>query len=195
METEEKKEIPFIYRFICIVTFIGTIAHELSHLLMCYLTRTRIKKYGLVLFKVPRYYKEPAGSVYCDYPKSYAKRFLITIAPLYTLSFLGITSYLLFLKTGSYISVFFLWLGFSISYHALPSTSDCKGINKEFEAITLGDISYPDRKILITIPVVIFIDLFYYAGYKLGNILGYDDYRVIYSLFLFLIALVIGTFW
>ncbi|HIE34051.1 MAG TPA: hypothetical protein EYP86_02795, partial [Candidatus Altiarchaeales archaeon] len=111
-----------VFDILYIITFPGVVFHEFSHYLTCRLLGIRIKE--VKFFKLGHV----LGYVKHDEVKSFAKNFLIIIAPFFGNSLVSILcfSIILFLKPEFWISVFFFWLGMSSAMHAAPSNPDAQ---------------------------------------------------------------------
>ena len=198
-----QNKISLFLKLFYIVTSIGTITHEIAHVLACCITKTEINK--ICLFRVPKNNTDSLGYVDHENVTGYMSFFLVNISPFFVGSFLSIISYiimlyLIFIKSSPYNPYVFLWLGFSFGLFALPSRNEFR----EFDKYALGvlDVYMVGIKLRlcfsnkqdilsllhlsITAPIIIFIELVYSSDYK-----KYTE--LIYSLFLLLIALVICT--
>jgi len=109
----DKNKISTFWRIFYIATSIGVIAHEITHILACFITKTKVKDKGIVLFKIPKYFGDAIGSVNNYGARGHKNRFLVNISPFFVVSFLSVMSYLIFIKFNSY---FFLWLGLSLVF-------------------------------------------------------------------------------
>ena len=110
-----------------LITFPGVVVHEIGHRIFCHLT-------GVPVYDV-RYYKfrgAPSGYVIHGEPPTLGAAFLISFGPLFLntslCSLLTFTAFIptLILKdtSSSAVSVFLMWIGFSIGMHAFPSNHD-----------------------------------------------------------------------
>jgi len=155
---------------IALVTFPGVIVHELAHQFFCRLQ-------GVAIFKTC-YFRigNPAGYVTHEIPKSAHQAVLIGLGPFFINTIIGALIALpaalpvIRFGSGDFLDCFLIWLGVSISMHAIPSIGDAKSME---QAVSSNEIHILLK--IITIPIALLIrlvavgrffwlDLFYAAG-------------------------------
>lgn len=110
------------------ITFPGVIVHELGHKLACHLCGVRIREVCYFRFG------NPAGFVVHDPPPSVWGHLLISIAPVFGNTLLGLAIGLAAVSTASppgeqnWLSLILGWIAVSIAMHAFPSTGDAKAV-------------------------------------------------------------------
>ncbi len=140
---------------VTIATFPGVIVHEMAHLLVCFLTRTRVLRFRL--FRLGN----PAGYVVHEKPRGAWKTILIGTGPFFVntaAGFLLALSASLFRhgagNTALAMRVVLLWLAVSVAMHAFPSTGDARAIWH-----TVRDRTCPILVKMVAVPVAGFIYL------------------------------------
>lgn len=131
----------FYYTY-SLLTAPGVVMHELSHLFFCVMARVKVWKVRLFRFG------DPAGYVVHDEPRNFIQSFLITFGPLIINSSLAIFLFSQFKPPyQSWRPPVFLWLGFAVAMHAIPSTGDAKALfqaaNHRFWRNPLVLLGYP----------------------------------------------------
>lgn len=148
---------------ISLLTFPGTIVHELAHLVMCKLVGAKVHKACLFRFG------SPPGYVLHDVPTA-MRHILIGIGPFIFNSILGalisLPGMLTFLghRHPSAVDYVLVWLGVSIAMHAFPSRGDAAAI---WRSIWSRDASVLAK--VLGVPVVALI----YVG-AFGSVLWLD---------------------
>ncbi len=108
---------------IAILTFPGIIIHEWAHKFIC--DRSNVPVYKTCYFRLGN----PAGYVIHGPVRSYAKAFLISIAPLIVNTVLAFCIFLVAVNTAAGITMYILyWLGISIAMHSFPSSEDADNL-------------------------------------------------------------------
>src|SRR5215469_14392756 len=115
---------------IALVTFPGIIVHELAHQIFCGLQ-------GVAIFKTC-YFRlgNPAGYVVHEPPKYPHQSILIGLGPFLVNTLVGgliaFPAALPVIRFGSgdFLDCVLVWLGVSITMHAIPSTGDAKSMQE-----------------------------------------------------------------
>jgi len=132
----------FFYYLFNLLTAPGVMIHELSHAFFCVVAGVKIKKIKLFQFG------NPAGYVVHEEPQKFYQSFLISFGPLIINSLLAMFLFSQF-KTPYYNwqSLLYLWIGFAIGLHAIPSSGDAKSLfqstNEKFWHNPLVIVAYP----------------------------------------------------
>jgi hypothetical protein len=112
---------------ISLITFPGTIVHELAHQIFCYLCG--LKVYEVKYFQL----KNPSGYVIHEGTDKPGKVFLTSMGPFFLNTIVGLLIILpasievvAFEDYSNILNLVLAWLGFSILMHAFPSTGDAK---------------------------------------------------------------------
>jgi len=131
-----------MYYLYNLLTAPGVIVHELSHAVFCLFAGVKIYKIKLFGFG------QTAGYVVHEEAKKFYQGFLISVGPLLINSFLALFLFAKFTEpylTG--INAVYLWLGFAIGMHAIPSGEDSKALlrlaNYRFKRNPLVIFGYP----------------------------------------------------
>lgn len=111
------------YYFYSLFTAPGVMVHEFGHLVFCLLAGVKIHKIKLFQFG------KTAGYVVHDEPHNFYQAVLISFGPLIINSLITLFCFSQ-VKTPftSWQPYFYLWLGFAIGMHAIPSTGDAKSL-------------------------------------------------------------------
>jgi hypothetical protein len=131
-----------LYFFYALFTAPGVMIHELAHAFFCVLARVKIFKIRLFRFG------NPAGYVNHEAPQKFYKSFLISFGPLIINSLLAVFLFAQVCQPYFYWkSILYLWLGFAVAMHAIPSTGDAKSLfraaNHRFWRNPFVVIAYP----------------------------------------------------
>jgi len=160
---------------IAILTFPGIIVHEWAHKFFC--SRARVPVYKTCYFRLGN----PAGYVVHGPADSYAKAFLIDVAPFIVNTSIALIIFLVAINASPGITTYLLyWLGISIAMHSFPSGGDADSL---WHHTTIAWRHNP--LILLGFPVVGLI--------KLANILRLIWFDLLYAIaLLLLVAFLLG---
>lgn len=112
-----------VFYFYTLITAPGIIMHELGHLIFCLFSGVKVYKIKLFGFG------KKAGYVVHDEPQKFYQGFLISFGPLILNSLTALVLFSLYKPPYlSQTSLLCLWLGFSISLHAIPSDGDATAL-------------------------------------------------------------------
>ncbi len=173
-----------------ILTFPGIIVHEISHILFCNLTGTKIHDYKLFQIDVGLLFTR-WGYVSHEQPDNAFEQLGISFGPLIFNSLLAmfITIFaILFSYLNPWAGWFFIWLGFSIGAHAFPSFGDgnvllkttIDGI-KEGKLLSVVYLPFSLFTYIASLASVFWLDAVY-AGLLLFLIIGFSGLPVGYNL-------------
>lgn len=161
-----------LYYFYTLLTAPGVVAHELGHLIFC--LTAGVKVHRVKLFGFGR----TAGYVVHDEPREFFQGFLISFGPFLFNSLGALFLFSLYQPPYfSWRSILFLWLGFCLALHAIPSTGDARALfqlaNRRLFRNPLAVIGYPFVLLLVILNFLkrLRVDILYTALlYWLGNI-------------------------
>ncbi len=130
------------YHLYNLFTAPGVVLHELAHAAFCLFAGVKVHKIKLFGFG------NPAGYVVHDEPRKFYQGFLISCGPLLLNSFLALILFARFnWRSLSYASAAYLWLGFALGMHAIPSAIDARALlsmaNRRFWRNPFVLVGYP----------------------------------------------------
>lgn len=163
---------------LCLLTFPGIIIHEYSHKKACNISNIPVQKVKYLKLEPPH------GLVIHSKPLNLHTSLFISIAPLLLNTSIAILIFLIsiriiYINTLSTMSlitsteiILFLWMGFSLSFNALPSMTDSKNVyNLAKRYITTNPLA------LLIMPIIAII----YVGNRLRKI-GFHFFYVALTL-------------
>jgi len=131
-----------MYYLYNLLTAPGVIVHELAHVIFCFFAGVKVYKVKLFGFG------QTAGYVIHEEASKFYQGFLISIGPLLINSFIALFLFAKFQPPYfSWFNVLYIWLGFAIAMHAIPSGVDAQALfklaNRRFWHNPLVIIGYP----------------------------------------------------
>ncbi len=110
-------------KILALFTIPGVVVHEFGHQFFCHLMRVKVREVCYFRFG------NPAGYVMHDQAGNFVQAFFISAGPLLFGSLFSAVMFYFFQSAGELEwRMVYMWLGFSVAMHCLPSRGDAKSL-------------------------------------------------------------------